>query len=151
MKYYIGVDGGGTKTTAAVGDEKGNLLFKVTGKTVNFYGVGMETARENFKEIIDKIKEKAGIERFAGVFIGSSALNGEADEKTVHDFTDGIAEADYIGMNSDVFVALKAMNTDLPHAVVIAGTGSIVAGINGKGEYITRGGWGHIFGDGGSA
>lgn len=151
MKYYIGIDGGGTKTTAAVGDENGNVLFKVTGGTVNFYGVGMTKARENFKGIIDRIIEKLGAGRFSGVFIGSSALTGEADEKALHDFTDGIVEADAIGMNSDVFAALCAMKTELPHAIVIAGTGSIVAGINGKGEYITKGGWGHIFGDEGSA
>ena len=28
MKYYLGIDGGGTKTTAVVSDEKGNILLK---------------------------------------------------------------------------------------------------------------------------
>ena len=44
MKYYLGIDGGGTRTTAAVSDENGNVLFKAVGKSINFYSVGFEKA-----------------------------------------------------------------------------------------------------------
>ena len=53
MKYYLGIDGGGTKTTAAVSDENSNIITKATGKTINFYSVGMEASRRNLKEAID--------------------------------------------------------------------------------------------------
>ena len=34
--YYLGIDGGGTRTTAVVTDEKGNIITKKTGGTINF-------------------------------------------------------------------------------------------------------------------
>ena len=55
MKYYLGIDGGGTRTTAAVSDENGNVLFKAVGKSINFYSVGMEKARENLENVINDI------------------------------------------------------------------------------------------------
>ena len=55
MKYYLGIDGGGTRTTAAVSDESGNIIAKAVGKTINFYAVGMEASRKNLAEIIGKL------------------------------------------------------------------------------------------------
>ena len=55
MKYYLGIDGGGTRTTAAVSDESGKLILKKAGKTINFYSVGMETARNNLDSLIKEI------------------------------------------------------------------------------------------------
>ena len=60
MKYYLGIDGGGTRTTAAISDEKGNVLFKAVGKSINFYSVGMEKARENLKDVINDIYKNIG-------------------------------------------------------------------------------------------
>lgn len=148
---YLGIDGGGTKTTVAAGDENKNILLKETGATVNFYSVGMEKARENFKEIIDRISEKLGVCEFENVFIGSSALECEANEKIIRDFTDGILNARKIGMNSDLYVALKSAESDGAKIVVISGTGSMAIGEDENGNISKRGGWGHILGDEGSA
>ena len=58
MKYYLGIDGGGTKTTAVVSDETGKILCKKEGKTINFYGVGMEKARENLLDVVKAIENE---------------------------------------------------------------------------------------------
>ena len=55
MKYFLGIDGGGTKTTAAVSDENGNIVLKSVGKTINFYSVGMKKARSNLSDIIRSV------------------------------------------------------------------------------------------------
>ena len=70
MKYYLGIDGGGTRTTAAVSDENGNVLFKAVGKSINFYSVGMEKARENLKNVINDIYKNIGKIEFESAFIG---------------------------------------------------------------------------------
>ena len=148
---YLGVDGGGTKTRVVAGDENKNIILKETGETINFYSVGMKKARENFKSIIDRVSKKLGVCEFESVFIGSSALECEADEKTIRDFTHGILKAKKIGMNSDLFVALKSAKCDGAKIVVISGTGSMATGEDEKGNISKRGGWGHILGDEGSA
>ena len=55
MKYYLGIDGGGTRTTAAVSDESGKIIIKKQGKTINYYSAGMETARNNLDSLINEI------------------------------------------------------------------------------------------------
>lgn len=150
MKYYLGIDGGGTKTTAVVSDEKGNILLKSTGKTINFYSVGMSAAKENLRFVIDEIYSSLGQIEFDGAFIGCSALDNEAEECVINDLCGGIINAKKIGMNSDAFVALNACDGELP-CVAICGTGSMAIGKTENGEIKVKGGWGHIIGDEGSA
>lgn len=148
MKYFLGIDGGGTKTTAAVADETGNIICRATGKTLNFYAVGKASCRENLKSLLKEIEEKHNISSFYATFIGCSALDGEADEKTISDLCDGIIDSEKIGMNSDAFVALKASKGN---CVAICGTGSMAIGEKADGSPVVKGGWGHIIGDEGSA
>ncbi len=151
MKYYLGIDGGGTRTTAAVSDENGNVVLKSVGKSINFYSVGMEKARENLRNVINDIYKNIGEIEFDGAFIGCSALDNEASEELTGALCDGIIKAKKVGMNSDVFVALASSGEDKCRVVAICGTGSIVTGLDEKGNIKTKGGWGHIFGDEGSA
>ncbi len=151
MKYYLGIDGGGTRTTAAVSDEKDNLLFKAVGKSINFYSVGMEKARENLIDVVSDIYKNIGRIEFESAFIGCSALDNEAEKETISALCDGIIEAKKIGMNSDVYVALASSGEDECRIVAICGTGSIVTGIDENCNVKTKGGWGHILGDEGSA
>ena len=151
MKYYLGIDGGGTRTTAAVSDENGNIRFKAVGKSINFYSVGMEKARENLKNVINDIYKNIGEIEFESAFIGCSALDNEASNETITALCDGVIRAKKIGMNSDVYVALASSGEDKCRIVAICGTGSIVTGIDENCNIKTKGGWGHIFGDEGSA
>ena len=151
MKYYLGIDGGGTRTTAAVSDENGNIRFKAVGKSINFYSVGLEKARENLKDVINDIYKNIGEIEFESAFIGCSALDNEASNETITALCDGVIRAKKIGMNSDVYVALASSGEDKCRIVAICGTGSIVTGIDENCNIKTKGGWGHIFGDEGSA
>lgn len=147
--YFLGIDGGGTKTTCLVCDENLYEIFRTVGSSINFYSEGMENARRNMKEMLCIIKEKTGISHFDGVCVGSSALFTRADERILSDFCDGVFDCGNIIMDSDLFIALKASGRKNT-AVVIAGTGSMAAGFNESGEIITRGGYGYILGDEGS-
>lgn len=148
MKYYLGIDGGGTRTVAAVSDENSNILCRAAGGSINFYSVGMDMARDNLSDVIKSIKNQLGDIVFTGAFIGCSALDWEADENTVKALCDGIIRSDKIRMNSDAYVALRASDCK---AVAICGTGSMAIGETEDGEIIVKGGWGHILGDEGSA
>ena len=145
--YYLGIDGGGTKTVVAVSDENGNIVLKKTGKTINFYSVGMDTARQNLEALINDI----GIAQFDAAFIGCSALDCEADEKLTAKLCNGIINAEQIRMHSDVYIALKSVTDAKCPCVAICGTGSIAAGEDKDGNIHVTGGWGHILGDEGSA
>lgn len=146
MKYYLGVDGGGSKTTAVVSDENGNIVGSACGKTINYYSNPYETVRQNFRELIDEI----GIHDYASVCIGMSALSERADDKTAADFVNGILTADKTVMTSDVEIALDAVECDCARAVLICGTGSMAAAVDVDGNNFHAGGWGYLLGDEGS-
>lgn len=151
MKYYLGIDGGGTRTTAAVSDENGNIIYKATGKTINFYSVGMDASRKNLAEIMNRVYDEIGDIIFEGAFVGCSALDDKADDTTLEALCGGIIKANKTEMNSDAYVALFSGDSRDARCVVICGTGSMAVGVNACGKIIAKGGWGHVIGDGGSA
>lgn len=151
MEYYLGIDGGGTKTTASVCDGDGKIIYTTVGKTLNFRSVPMSEVRQNLDAIINDIYRNIGKVIFENVFIGCSALDDKADENLIHSLCDGIINSKKTEMNSDVYVALFSGDCNAPRGVVICGTGSMAVGIDRNGKITVKGGWGHIIGDGGSA
>ncbi len=147
--FYVGIDGGGTHTTAIVGDYAKNFLYTCEGASINYCAVGLEAARKNMAEIIAQITAETGVSEFESVFIGCSALDGRASPDEMSAFADGLINAKHIGMDSDLFIALEAMQTDKPCAVAICGTGSMAV-MRQNGKLTVAGGWGHILGDEGS-
>ena len=60
MSYYLGIDGGGTKTTCAVGDES-QLLATATAGPSNIVRVGEVQARESLQQSVRQACAAAGI------------------------------------------------------------------------------------------
>ncbi len=149
MRYYLGIDGGGTRTTAAVSDENGNILFKECGKTINFYSVGIDKAKSNLDELINSLIAKTKTDLFEAVFVGCSALDNEADNKTLEALC-GSIKTKKIAMNSDLYIALKSVKSEICPCVAVCGTGSMATGEDENGNTVIAGGWGHIIGDEGS-
>ena len=149
MKYYLGIDGGGTKTTAVICDENCNFISSFVGESINFNSVGTKTARENLRAIADGVTQGGNI-RPDAVFIGMSAISERADDALTKELCDDIFDCGNITMDSDVFIGIEAMRCDGAAAMVISGTGSMAAGRLADGEIIHTGGWGYILGDEGS-
>ena len=148
--YFLGVDGGGSKTTAVVADEFGNIAAAEVGGSIKFYSNEMSQTRNNMSAILSSIKEKTGIACFKSAFIGMSALNGRASADELEAFTGGVISADMVCMDSDLHIALETHLTDGACAVAISGTGSMVAARDSGGIVRHAGGWGYILGDEGS-
>lgn len=149
MKYYLGIDGGGSKTTAIICDEKLNLVSRFVGKSINFNSVGMDEARKNLKATVDGALEGKDI-KLSAAFIGMSAIAERADDEFTKKLCDGIIDCEKVTMDSDVYIGLEAMRCDGAAAMVISGTGSMAVGRLPDGEIIHTGGWGYILGDEGS-
>ena len=58
MPYYLGIDGGGTKTTCAVGDES-KLLAMATAGASNIVRVGQSQARQSLQQSFDHVPDEA--------------------------------------------------------------------------------------------
>jgi len=151
VPYYLGIDGGGTKTTCAVGNESSLLVTAMAGPS-NVVRVGERRARESLQMAAQQACAAAGIvlaqvERTC--VGGSGAARPELAEK-VRGFLAEILSTpiDVIG---DMEIALEAAFDRGPGVVVIAGTGSIAYGRDPQGRTARAGGWGFAIGDEGSA
>lgn len=151
MKYVIGIDGGGTKTQAALLRLNGEVASHGETGPSNYHNVGVEQARRALEEACLKVIRKAGVEaKDVGVVVASLAgLDCSLDFKAVEDALEGFPIGS-ITLVHDSMSALYATNAGRESAIIIAGTGSATAGINSRGEYARAGGWGYILGDEGS-
>lgn len=145
-EYFLGIDGGGSKTTAVVFDENGNFICSACGESINYYSVGLENARLAMTEIINSLSVK----EYTCAFIGMSALNERASAAETERFCGGVIKSDLTVMDSDLFVALEAMNAQGECACIISGTGSMAVMRGTDGKISHTGGWGYILGDEGS-
>lgn len=149
MKYYLGIDGGGSKTAAVLCDETGKTLASFVGGSINFNGIGLEKTRENLKGVVEGVLKNFNGTLTAAV-IGSAALGERAEEALTESVCGGIIPCSRVVMESDVFIGLEAMGVSGPVAMVISGTGSMAAGRKADGTVIHTGGWGWLLGDEGS-
>ncbi len=151
MSYYLGIDGGGTKTTCAVGDES-NLLATATAGPSNIVRVGETKTRESLQQSVRQSCAAAGIapEQVAHTCVGGSGAARPELAAVVRSILAEIllTPIDVVG---DMQIALEAAFDTGPGVIVIAGTGSIAYGRNRQGKTLRAGGWGFAIGDEGSA
>ena len=151
MPYYLGIDGGGTKTTCAVGDEL-RLLATATAGPSNIVRVGDARARESLHQAVRQACLAAGItpEQVARTCVGGS---GAARPELAESVRRMLAEilSTPIVVTGDIETSLEAAFDTGPGVIVISGTGSIAYGRNREGTTARAGGWGFAIGDEGSA
>ena len=151
MPYYLGIDGGGTKTTCAVGDDT-RLLVTATAGPSNIVRVGGPQARESLHKAVLQACAAAGItpEQVARTCVGGSGAARLELGAAVQGFLTEIlpSPVDVVG---DMEIALEAAFDQGPGVIVIAGTGSIAYGRDRLGNTLRAGGWGFAIGDEGSA
>ena len=150
MDLYLGIDGGGIRTTAIVANEKGKVLAKTVGGSIDYKTIGLTAARNNLKNIVNELLSKTEEKTFKCACIGSTALNGRAGSKETLNLTTNIVEAENIIMDSSIFTAMECMLDSGPCALVICGIDSMVAARTAKGKMLKAGGWGYLLGNEGS-
>ncbi|MBD8498622.1 N-acetylglucosamine kinase [Paenibacillus arenosi] len=161
MEYVIGIDGGGTKTTAIVLDSAGNLLAQIEGAATNPHAVTSAGAIDNLTALFQRLIVESGLipERCKGIGLGIAGISTSQEQQQfldslLHDerlsLWDLKRSALPIVIRNDAEIALIAALGQESGTIVIAGTGAIVVGITPSGERYRAGGWGHILGDKGS-
>ena len=151
MAYYLGIDGGGSKTTCAVGDES-SLLAAFTAGPSNITRVGEAGAREALQEAIFGACRAAKInpQQVRRACVGAAGAGRKDVASAVGKIVAEIIPGE-IQVVGDMEIALAAAFGGGPGVIVIAGTGSIAYGRDAKGRTARAGGWGFAVSDEGSA
>jgi len=146
--YVIGVDGGGTKTVAALANLEGKILKIAKTGPSNLRNVGIEEAVLNISKAILKVIKGIKEKNIFSIFIALAAVEEEfksEKEKIKREIFKNpkISKAlrDDIEIVSDQIAAFRAGTDEKDGLVLIAGTGSVCHGRRGKKE-VKTGGWG---------
>ncbi len=153
MNYYLGFDGGGTKTECVVQDAAGRLLATATAGPSNplraGYAAAFQALAAAAEHALSAAKLKA--DQVSGVCAG---LAGAGRPRVVKRLMAHLVERFPIAgvhVTTDLEVALEAAAGEGPGVVLLAGTGSAALGRSPAGRTARAGGWGPWIGDEGSA
>jgi N-acetylglucosamine kinase-like BadF-type ATPase len=150
-KFFLGVDGGQSGTSALIGDDTGQVVGEGHAGPCNHVSTAESPAR--FREAIGgavrAAAQAAGVAaeiHFAGACLGLSG--GTAGKEALA--REAVSAGKY-RIENDAVIALAGATAGEPGIVAIAGTGSIAFGRNAAGRIARAGGWGYVFGDEGGA
>jgi N-acetylglucosamine kinase-like BadF-type ATPase len=146
-RYVLGIDGGATKTLAAVLDLERRAIHLAHGGPSNEDAVGSRAAVAALVQVAEQALERAGIAD-ADLAAGVLAVAGTDTDAVVRQVRAARGE-DWIVVN-DVVGAWAAATAAEPGIGAISGTGSNVFGVGPDGRAWRVGGWGHLLGDEGS-
>lgn len=148
--YYIGIDGGGTKTKFDLFDSDKNSIVSITMPTIH-------PAQASFKEavsVLNTAKEKLLVNindsdyvLKVGAGLGGYGINADYRKKLEDEFS---TVFDEFKLYSDAYAAMLGALAGEDGILMIAGTGSIALAKVGD-ETFRCGGFGYRYGDEGSA
>ncbi|HVR05876.1 MAG TPA: BadF/BadG/BcrA/BcrD ATPase family protein [Solirubrobacteraceae bacterium] len=146
-RYLLGVDGGATKTLAAVLDLQRGSIHLGHGGPSNQDAVGVQAAGRALFDAADHALAGAGIND--GQLAAAVLAVAGTDTPSVVRHVRAERSPDWIVVG-DVVGAWATATDARPGVGVIAGTGSNVLGVGPDGRAWRAGGWGHLLGDEGS-
>jgi N-acetylglucosamine kinase-like BadF-type ATPase len=150
MKLYAGIDAGQSRTVAAIADESGRELGRGEAGAADEIGQDSNSTRlrDALRSAYDKAAAAAKLPadaRCARIVAGISGYEGRVYGRVPE------LPCDELVLLHDAVIAHAGAFKGGPGVAVIAGTGSVAYGANERGETVTVGGWGYLFGDEGSA
>ncbi len=152
--YYMGIDGGGTKTRYMIANEHLTILSDHEGETIHIHQIGADCLERRLLEQIQHACKQASIEmkELSFVFLGVPGY-GESQEDmlVIDDIADRVLEGISYKVDNDGVVGWVAGCGCRPGINIVAGTGSIANGRNEAGLSLRCGGWGPNIDDDGSA
>ena len=175
-RFVLGIDGGGTRTRAAIVDLSGRLLGLGEGGPSNLNVSGRDGVRDAVRDAVEAARVDAvrdagrsagtdagtvasddvGSDRdqqpFAAAFLGLAGVVTPRDHAEIRSIASelGLAPDNAVGVDHDLRIALAGGLGGSAGIVLIAGTGSSCYGRTDDGATWRAGGWGPLIDDPGS-
>ena len=151
QRYFVGVDGGGTKTALVALTPEGREVAAAVCGPLNYNFIGVDAALDNLQSGIASLGLPRG--SIAAVGIGDPSIDDTSHSPAAKEFAHRAADALGVPVHirSDAFMTLFALTGSKKAGVlIISGTGSMAIGENDAHETAVVGGWGRLTGDEGS-
>lgn len=158
MRYYIGIDGGGTKTAICAAASGAGLVANGDKPLLRYTNTAGSSWREhgvwkvaqNLKKAVESLM-KSDYSQIAGIAMGLPCHGESAEgdltlERAIREVFTSIP----LYFTNDVEVGWAGSMALSPGINIVAGTGSIAFGKDIHGKTARSGGWSEFFGDEGS-
>lgn len=152
MNWFIGIDGGGTKTVGWAVEQSGRIVAKSMQGPGNYHTIGHVQFKNTVSQLIDDLAQSSGLDKddLLVVCLGLAGADRPVDQVVLQQTLQELQLNCVFIIESDAKIALAAGLGETEGIVLIAGTGSVAYGITQGGAVIRSGGWGHLASDEGS-
>ena len=157
MSFFIGIDGGGTKTKCVLSDENLNVIYETQSGPSNFLTIGTDVVTKTILSLINKCcnSQNISLSQIDGIVLGTTGAGRENDAKKLEDAVIQESQVKELHLKSfqvisDARIALEGAFAGNSGSILIAGTGSIMFGKDKDGKIHRVGGCGRLIGDEGS-
>jgi N-acetylglucosamine kinase-like BadF-type ATPase len=159
MAYLLGIDGGGTRTTAWLADEKNRVLGRAVAGPSNPFKVGFQAAERGILRAARDARKRAALRGGArrgiqapldAVVLGLAGTDRPPAHRKLYAWLRKSIPARHHLLTSDAAIALRAAVGNSPGIIVVSGTGSIAYARDERGNVLRSGGWGTLYDDAGS-
>lgn len=154
MRFFMGIDGGGTGTKAVVVNDVFQIIGRGQGGASNHYAVGAEQAAKNCGEAAhEAFADACRIERglrlndIAAWGFGLAGVRRDLDARKMRGHLMQVVDGRPFVIDHDAAAAHSGAFAGGAGIVLSAGTGAICFGVDEHNERFFADGWGPILGD----
>jgi len=153
MKVVLAIDGGGSRTRCLAIDQRGRIVSEAETGPSNHLLVDEKVVATSLAEAIDHTLQLADLRRdeVACISAGLAGVDFDGNGAPQMEELFGQLGFENLVVNGDMIIAHAGALLLHPGVVALAGTGSVVLGVDLDGKRVKVGGWGPIYGDEGSA
>lgn len=150
MSYYLAIDAGGTKAEYLLADDT-RVIARASSETIKRMRLSAEEATANLVPALTELERLAGfsLTQVTRTCIGTSGYTVPLVTDWLHAELGNRVGGELLILG-DIEIALDAAFPSTPGVLVLAGTGSNIAGRNDRGELFFAGGYGPVLSDQGS-
>lgn len=149
INYFLGIDGGGTKTSACLINEEGRIISEFQEEGLNFLGGHSGTAKTSLEKIISKAFEFIARDNLKAVSISTAGISHKHVQGLLSEVLNSYKITSQVFFSGDNKIALYSIFPSGYGTVLMSGTGSMCYSRTSYGEF-RAGGYGYLLGDEGS-
>lgn len=153
--FFLGVDGGGTKTEFLLINEQGQRISGVTLGTLDWFQIGAQGLESTLERGLEHVCREAAINRseLAYSMLGIPCLGDELidEEPIVREIVSRLLPHGRFSLVNDAEIGWAGSLACRAGIHLVSGTGAIGYGVDSSGRAARASGWGHELGDEGSA
>ena len=151
LKFFIGVDSGGTKCEILITDTSKKIILRKSFKAFHYSVCDADVVSKKISEYINSMlkAKELSLKNCEGICIGLAGAREATDRAKIRKSFSNILKFRKIAVETDTMTGIYGAFEGGEGIILISGTGSVLYAIHND-SMVRIGGWGRVIGDPGS-